>query len=157
MRARGLLVAGLALLLGGLVGLVGLGSGMFGPAPPGVEVARGEWIFWTGTDPDTGEPIPYLGGMPMVMGCAGCHGPDGRGLRTPMFVSPDITYRNLTDPAGMVEPDGSRGPRYTDELIRRAVTLGFDAEGKPLAWPMPRWRLTDRQWGDLLAFLKALP
>ncbi len=157
MRNLGLLVAGVVLLAGGLAGLGGLGLGLLGPGPLSVEAARGEWIFQTGTDPDTGEPIPYSGGMPMVMGCAGCHGPDGRGLRTPMFISPDITYRNLTDPGGMVEPDGSRGPRYTDELIRRAITVGVDAEGRPLAWPMPRWRLTDRQWQELLAYLKSLP
>ena len=157
MRHRGLLIAGLVLLVGRLIGLSVVELGLFNPTPVSAEVARGEWIFRTGTDPDTGRPIPYTGGMGMVMGCAGCHGLDGRGLRTPMFVSPDITYRNLTDPAGMVEPDGSRGPRYTDELIRRAVTQGVDAEGKPLAWPMPRWRLTDRQWQDLLAYLKTLP
>ncbi len=157
MRSGGLLIASVALLLTGFLGTGLLASGILSPAALGTEAARGEWIFRTGTDPDTGQPIPYSGGMGMVMGCAGCHGPDGRGLRTPMFVSPDITYRNLTDPAGMVEPDGSRGHRYTDELIRRAVTQGLDPEGRPLAWPMPRWRLTDRQWQDLLAYLKVLP
>jgi hypothetical protein len=74
-----------------------------------------------------------------------------------MFLSPDITYRNLTDPAGMLEPDGGRGPRYTDDAIRRAVTQGIDAEGKPLAWPMPRWALSEQQWQALLAYLKTLP
>jgi len=57
----------------------------------------------------------------------------------------------------MLEPDGTRGPTYTDELIRRAVTQGIDAEGKPLAWPMPRWLLSDAEWQDLLAYLKTLP
>jgi mono/diheme cytochrome c family protein len=103
-----------------------------------------------------GQPIRFTGGMPMRLACADCHGLEGRGLRTPMFISPDITYRNLTDPAGMLEPDGERGPTYTDALIHRAVTQGIDAEGKPLAWPMPRWHLTDRQWQDLLAYLKTL-
>ena len=54
----------------------------------------------------------------------------------------------------MREPEGSRGPLYTDALIQRAVTQGIDADGKPLEWPMPRWQLTDRQFGDLLAYLK---
>lgn len=94
--------------------------------------------------------------MPMQMACAGCHGVDGRGLRTMMFTSPDVTYRNLTDPAGMIEPDGGRGPRYTDDLIGRAVMEGIDAEGKPLAWPMPRWSLTGPEWQSLLAYLKTL-
>jgi mono/diheme cytochrome c family protein len=94
--------------------------------------------------------------MMMPLNCAGCHGPDGHGIDTPMFESPNITYRNLTDPAGMREPDGTRGPRYTDALIRRAVTQGIDASGKPLDWPMPRWHLSSREWDDLLAYLKTL-
>lgn len=42
------------------------------------------------------------------------------------------------------------------DLIRRAVTHGTDAEERPLAWPMPRWRLTGRRWDDPLSYLKAL-
>lgn len=160
MRATGLLLAGLALLAVGVIGLVLLGTGwlpvvLAGGSPVDRSLANGARIFQTGIDLD-GRPIPYSGGMMMRTGCAGCHGADGRGLRTPMFVSPDITYQNLTDPNGMVEPDGERGPTYTDELIRRAVTQGIDAEGKPLAWPMPRWRLSDQDWSDLLAYLKTL-
>lgn len=157
MHNRSFLIAGLALLAVGLLGLALLGTGLLGPrVAAGDAAARGERIFRTGTDV-TGRAIPYSGGMMMRMACADCHGVDGHGRRTPMFLSPDITYRNLTDPAGMVEPDGQRGPTYTDALIRRAVTQGLDAEGKPLAWPMPRWRLTDQEWQDLLAYLKALP
>ncbi len=124
-------------------------------AGAGTAADRGAWIFRTATDPDE-RPIPYSGGMMMPLSCAGCHGVDGRGLQTPMFASPNITYRNLTNPAGMVEPDGMWGPRYSDDRIRRAVTEGIDAEGKPLAWPMPRWQLTDREWRDLLAYLETL-
>jgi hypothetical protein len=155
-RGRGLLFVGLTLLAAGIIGLVLLSARVLVPrvTRSGV-VARGEWIFRTGADLD-GRPIPYEGGMPMRMACASCHGVDGRGLRTMMFISPDVTYRNLTDPAGMIEPDGGRGPRYTDELIRRAVVEGIDAESTPLAWPMPRWLLTDREWQSLLAYLKTL-
>lgn len=127
--------------------------------PPGLDAApetRGAWIFQTGTDAD-GQPIPYTGGMMMRTSCANCHGRDGRGLRTGMFISLDITYRNLTDPAGMLEPDGERGPTYTDALIRRAVQQGLDAEGRQLDLPMPRSLLSDRQWEDLLTYLKTLP
>jgi mono/diheme cytochrome c family protein len=157
MKGTGLLVGGLVLIVAGIAGLAVLNSGLV-PLSTGANSPeeRGAAIFETGTDPGTG-PIPYSGGMMMRTSCAGCHGLDGRGLRTRMFVSPNITYRNLTDPAGMLEPDGTRGMRFTDELIRRAVTQGLDAEGKPLAFPMPRWQLTDAQWNDLLAYLKTLP
>ena len=157
MKGTGFLIAGLALILLGVAGLVLLGSGILPLAVSNsTPEARGTWIFQTGTDPN-GQPIPYSGGMMMRASCASCHGADGHGLRTPMFVSPNVAYRNLTDPAGMREPDGSHGPTYTDGLIRRAVTQGMDAEGKSLAWPMPRWQLTDVEWSDLLAYLKTLP
>jgi cytochrome c oxidase subunit II len=119
-------------------------------------VDRGEIVFRTGRTVD-GTPIPRSGGMMMGGGCAGCHGVDGRGRDRPMFTAPDITYANLTDPEGMLEPDGSRGHTYTDDELRRAVEDGVGPDGDELDWPMPRWRLTDRQWRDLLAYLKTLP
>lgn len=156
MKGKGLLLTGLAFLTIGIIGLTLFGSGIVPPAAAeNTPAARGAWIFRTGAAPD-GQPIPYSGSMMMRASCAGCHGVDGRGLRTPMFVSPNVTYRNLTDLAGMLEPDGTRGPTYTDDQIRRAVTQGTDAEGKPLDWPMPRWQLTDQEWNDLLAYMKML-
>ncbi len=157
MKGTGLLIGGSALILIGVVGLGVLGSGLLVLGPDAsTPAARGEWIFQTGTGPN-GQPIPYSGGMMMRASCANCHGAGGQGLRTPMFVSPNITYRNLANSAGMLEPDGTRGTVYNDDLIRRAVTQGIDAEGKLLAWPMPRWQLTDQEWNDLLAYLKTLP
>ena len=94
--------------------------------------------------------------MMMATGCAACHGPDGHGQSTPMFTAPNITDANLTDPKGMLEPDGSRGPTYTDATLQRAITQGVDAEGKALAWPMPHWQLSDQEMTDLLAYLKTL-
>ena len=157
MKGKGLLLAGLAFLTIGMVGLVLFGAGIVTPVATGnIPAERGAWIFRTGDGPD-GQPIPYSSGMMMRASCAGCHGVDGHGLRTPMFVSPNVTYRNLPDPAGMLEPDGTRGPTYTDDQIRRAVTQGIDAEGESPTWPMPRWQLTDGEWNDLLAYLKTLP
>ena len=160
MRATRFLVAAVVLLVVGIGGLVLLGAGVVGPAPSGnTPAARGQWIFQTGTDPTSRQPIPRSGGvvgMMMATGCAACHGPDGRGLQTPMFTAPNITYANLTDSQGMLEPDGSRGSTYTDAQIQRAITQGVDAEGKALARPMPHWQLTDQEMSDLLAYLKTL-
>ena len=161
MRGKGWLVGGLALLGVGVAGLVVLAvSGLVTNRRDGTfadaTVANGAHIFRTGRTRE-GRVVPFAGGMMMRLSCAQCHGWDGRGLRTPMFDSPDITYRNLTDPAGMREPDGGRGPTYTEDLIRRAVTAGVDAQGESLAWPMPRWQLTDQDWQDLVAYLKTLP
>lgn len=121
-------------------------------------VALGQRIFDTGIGTN-GQPIVRTGGYEMMMssGCASCHGYDGLGRTMMMFTTPNITYANLTDPTGMLDPDGSRGPTYTDDLIRRAVTQGLDADGSALSTIMPRWQLSDLDWADLLLFLKTLP
>ncbi|HEX9052428.1 MAG TPA: hypothetical protein VF841_18015 [Anaeromyxobacter sp.] len=121
-------------------------------------LALGQRIFDTGIGTN-GLPIARTGGYMMMgsSGCATCHGYDGLGRITMMFTTPNITYANLTDPAGMLAPDGTRGTTYTDDLIRRAVTQGLDADGAPLSTVMPRWQLGDLDWADLLLYLKALP
>lgn len=118
-------------------------------------MANGARIYFTGTD-TSGRVIPYQGGMPMPMTCANCHGPAGRGRQTMMFVSPNITYANLTNPEGMLEPDGQRMPPYNDTTLRRAITQGIDSMGEPLDWPMPRWQMSGTNLDDLIAFLKIL-
>jgi cytochrome c oxidase subunit II len=130
----------------------------------GSSVSRGEAIFQSGTDAN-GRLIPrssnggggmMSGGGMMGGGCATCHGADGHGRTTSTFTSPNITYGNLTDPRGMLMPDGTRGPTYTDAGIMKAVTQGLDPEGSRLAAPMPQWQLTISEWTDLLAYLKTL-
>jgi cytochrome c len=136
---------------------VGCG-GPAGGTNVGDPVALGERIFDWGIGAD-GQPIVRSSGFGMMMsrsGCAGCHGSDGRGLRTMMLTTPDITYPNLTDPSGMRDPSGSRGPTFTDELIRRAVIEGIDPDGVTLDRAMPRWQLSDQDWENLLLFLKTL-
>lgn len=157
MRTKRLFIAGIALVVVGVVGILVISSGgMLATRPGNSPVDRGKFIFRTGDDPN-GRAIPTSNGMMMRASCASCHGTAGQGLRTPMFTSPNITYQNLTDPRGMLEPNGSRGPTYTEEQIKRAITQGIDAEGQSLNWPMPRWQMTDQELNDLLAYLKTLP
>lgn len=117
--------------------------------------AAGQRLYRTGIG-SAGRPVSRIGGMMPMMsaGCAGCHGIDGHGRVTAMFAAPNITYANLTDLRGMLQPDGTRGPTYTDPLIQRAVVRGIDPQGQPLAWPMPRWDLSSRDWTNLLSYLK---
>lgn len=155
-RRRSLAVAAVAfaIALAALVGMIVVNS--LGPGWSSDGLPAGERIFRYGLDSD-GQPIPRSGGMMMrSSGCAGCHGRDGRGRTTRMFVAPDITYGNLTDARGMLEPDGMRGPVFTDESLRTAVTEGVDPEGDHLSWPMPRWRLSDSEWAALLSHLMTL-
>ena len=125
-------------------------------AGPSTAQTTGEDIFLQGIGPD-GLPVPRSGGITSLAagGCSACHGADGRGLRSARVSAPNITYPNLTDPQGMLLPNGTRGPSYTDQTLRRAVTTGRTPGGS-LSPVMPRWRLTGQEWTGLLAFLKSL-
>jgi mono/diheme cytochrome c family protein len=170
-RRRDLLIAGIALAVAAAaavaIAAVSLSDGTSTTNPSTTPAAAGETIFRTGAF--DGRPIPRTGssgggmmgggatgGGMMSGGCANCHGSDGRGRTMPTFTAPNITYANLTDPSGMVQPDGSRGPTYTDAGIRTAVTQGIDPTGAHLAQPMPQWQLTDQEWAALLPYLKTL-
>ena len=170
-RSRRSLVVALvavAVAVAAAVGVLMIGSRhQASPIATGTSpVAIGEAVFQSGIGPD-GRPIPrtlsqtpagggMMGGGMMQLSCASCHGADGHGLTTQQLTSPDITYANLTDPQGMLAPDGTRGPSYDDATLRRAITTGIDPTGAHLDWPMPQWQLTTQEWTGLLAYLKTL-
>ena len=156
-------VVGLALLcvLVGLMALTG-GFGWFTVSRGGPEAGRdyssnGELIYFTGTN-EQGERIPFSDG-PMWLfmhggGCAGCHGPDGRGGAPVMMgteIPGDIRYHHLIE-----EEHEEEHPPYTDELIKRAITEGLNPAGEPLDRTMPRWRMSEEDLDDLVEFLKTL-
>jgi hypothetical protein len=170
---RSLLIAlaalGVAFLAAAVVVVLGVHSGSGRPSPEvgagnTTAASRGQVIFRFGVDAD-GALIPraqsqsgngMMGRGMMGHGCATCHGIDGRGRSTMMYAAPDIAYGNLTDPKGMLMPDGTRGPTYSDAAIRRAVVTGIDPEGDHLEWPMPQWQLNDQEWSDLLTYMETL-
>jgi mono/diheme cytochrome c family protein len=143
-------------------GLLVASGGFGGPgtwiAPrPGGFRSNGERIYFTATSA-SGQPIVAEMGR-MVMSspaaCADCHGPDGRGSTVWMmmmgsFEAPDIRYATL------VAEGHEEHPAYTDDLIKRAITEGLDPAGEPLKYPMPRWRMSERDLNDLLGYLKSL-
>lgn len=165
---------GLAVLVALAVVACGAQAPSGGPAASGPAVSPGQAIFQNGVDAN-GVPIPrsvsqngggmmgggttgsgMMSGSIMNRACANCHGRDGHGRTTSQFTAPDITYANLTDPKGMLMPDGTRGPVYTDAGIEKAVTQGIDPTGSHLQRPMPQWQLTNQDWSDLLAYMKTL-
>ncbi len=69
MHDRPLLVSAVLLIAVGLAGLSLLGAGVIPPYPStNNAVTDGQTIFRTGEDTN-GQPIPFTGGMPMLMGC----------------------------------------------------------------------------------------
>lgn len=164
------LMIGLAVLVG-IVLVLCSGLTLWGLGQSGGFLRRyetnGERIYFTATSQRGTAITQDLGtgsmGPGMMMGgrlaCATCHGSDGRGGRVRMmmasFVAPDIRYGTLT---GADEHDGGHEdhPPYTDETIKQAITQGLDPAGNPLAWPMPRWSMSQADLEDLLSYLKTL-
>jgi mono/diheme cytochrome c family protein len=135
-------------------------------APPSTLVALGKRIFLTGSD-EEGSPIPrsssssagmMAGGMMAgEVGCAACHGKDGRGrtVKTAMgsFSTPDIRWSTLSSKK---DPEGQPQTPFDQTRLARAVRDGLDPEGVLLDPTMPRWQLTDTQVSALIAYLKGL-
>ena len=143
----------------------GGGTGMIGGQPvPTTFSSNGERIFFSGFN-DAGQRINFSGGPFWLWmrggSCADCHGVNGRGGFPVMMgtqIPPNITYHALTEGEhehGGVEAGEAHEP-YTDELIKRAITQGLDASGKPLDLTMPRWQMSETDLNDLIDYLKTL-
>jgi len=154
-------IVGVVLLVVGAFGLIGTAlwlnsravssrNDSQGAAASGAVLGR--QIFQAGTD-ENGQPIPRSGRGMMGLACADCHGADGRGRRVRLmmgtFQTPDIRYSTLTTPH-----EGE--PAWTERDIRRAVEAGVEPTGGQLDRRMPRWSLTDKEFGALLDYLKEL-
>ena len=149
MRARvGWAIAAVALLGSAVTGA--------GDPIPVSHTDNGRRIFLHGTTA-SGRVVQNSHGMEGV-GCAMCHGEDGRGGMMHGIPAPDITFSNLMDPNGHEhEFSNSRHPAFNRETIKAAVVAGIDPVGNTLHEEMPRWTgLSGADLEDLIDYLQAL-
>lgn len=153
---------GLALGAGALALAALLVSPAPGRAAPLTEAERrGRAIYLKGLGP-AGRPISALVGATSTeipasaVPCAGCHGHDGRGREEGGVTAPDITWDELTKPYGHQHPAGRRHPPYTGATLARTILHGLDPAGGRLAAVMPRYRMTQEDLADLVAYLQVL-
>ncbi len=140
--------------------------------------SNGERIYFTGTSAsgrigysggDVGGGM--MGGRGMMGGgqlaCVDCHGSDGRGGRHVMHMTtmdaPDIRWSTLTvaehkdhDEEGKDEEHEMEHPSYDEETFKQAVTEGLDPGGNLLDPAMLRWRMSEQDLDDLIAYLKTV-
>src|SRR5947199_5156173 len=136
------------------VSLFGVALASAGTPTPLSHTDNGRRIFLHGTT-SAGRVVQNSHGMEGV-GCAMCHGPDGRGGTMHGIPVPNITVPLLTDPRGN-EHNGRTRPAYNEETIKAAIVAGIDSGGNALHPEMPRWTgLTARDLDDLIGFLKTL-
>lgn len=117
-------------------------------------VERGRKIYREGAE----GMVAVVSGTPVassVLPCGSCHGADGRGRPEGGVKPSNLTWEDLTrDRSGSA--DGRRHPGYTEKQLRRAITMGLDPAGNALQAAMPRYRMSNQQMDDLIAYLKVL-
>ena len=122
---------------------------------------RGRAIYLEGRSPSGAEIVALVGPArtevpATLLPCGSCHGADGHGQPRAAMGPADLTWPVLTRP---LEPHGAsrrQRPAYAEPLVKRAITRGLDAAGRPLQVVMPRYRLTRRDSDDLIAYLRRL-
>ncbi len=91
-----------------------------------------------------------------TLACIQCHGAEGRG-RTEGGVTPsDIRWENLARASGPNEVSGRQRPAYTDALLARAITMGWDSSGQSLVTAMPRYKFAPADLSALIAYMKSI-
>lgn len=131
---------------------------LLGAAPSPEE--RGRLIYLEGVSPSGGEIVAVMGeGVEVpasAMPCSGCHGRDGRGRPEGGVTPSDLTWDSLTRPYGVTHPSGRKHPPYDERSLKWAIAMGVDPAGNPLHVAMPRFRMSQQDMADLLAYLQRL-
>lgn len=90
-----------------------------------------------------------------VITCDSCHGWYGEGRDEGGVSAGDITWSYLTTPH-IHERSGRKHPAFADASLKKAITLGVDPGGNAMQLSMPRYKMTQQQLSDLIAFLKRI-
>ncbi len=124
------------------------------------DAARGRRIYFEGADGSAEEMQVLLGGEAIeapatAFACVNCHAADGLGTAEGGVQPAPVNWDALTG-ARTSALTGRPRPPYDARTLTRALRLGVNSAGERLHMAMPRYRLTDGQAADLVAFLKIL-
>jgi mono/diheme cytochrome c family protein len=131
--------------------------------------AVGEKIYLDGRLPSGAPLVAERGAGLRVAGapaaCVNCHRRSGLGMQEGGRSIPPIAGIYLFAPRAqhgdefdLPFVEGMRPDRdpYTEQSLARAIREGTGADGKPLNALMPRFKLTDAEMRELIAYLKSL-
>ena len=150
-----------AVLCAGSLALAPLATAAAGATGLSDAERRGKGLYLTGESPSGAEVVALMGEAAVevpasALPCAGCHGRDGRGRPEGGVDPSDLTWEALTRPYEVEMVTGrSRGP-YDAAKLKRAITLGIDPSGNEIDAVMPRYRLTQQDAADLIAYIYKL-
>lgn len=123
--------------------------------------ARGKLIYQQG-ETESGRPVTVLlgrgaGELPAsVVPCGGCHGEDGLGRPEGGIVPPDITWPALTGAYGHDHEYGRSHPAFDEVTFGNSLVDGIDPGGNEFDRTMPRYRMSDADLADLIAYIKVI-
>jgi ABC-type branched-subunit amino acid transport system substrate-binding protein len=120
---------------------------------------RGKTIYQRGVSSSGREIIALMGEIEVpasTLTCAGCHGAQGEGKTEGGVTAGQLTWAHLTKPYGHIHPGGRKHGPFNELSFTRAVMSGSDPAGNPLLVPMPRYRMTQEEMADLIAYVKHL-
>ncbi|HEY5645956.1 MAG TPA: ABC transporter substrate-binding protein [Pseudomonadales bacterium] len=125
------------------------------------EQQRGKEIYFGGSSP-SGDPITaYFGkeGLELpgrAATCGSCHGHDGKGRPESGVMPSNITWSQLSKSYGHLHPDGLDHPPFDERSLRDFIRTGIYPGGQKGDPSMPSYKISDRDFDDLLAYMKLL-
>jgi ABC-type branched-subunit amino acid transport system substrate-binding protein len=121
---------------------------------------RGKAIYLRGQSPsgvDIKAVVGDGGEIPAsLLACVNCHGRSGRSKSEGGITPSVLAWEVLTRPYGTRQPGGREHPPYDERSLVRAITLGIDSGGRRLLPSMPRYRLSQADAADVVAYIKKL-
>lgn len=121
---------------------------------------RGREIYVRGAGAGGAEILASMGGaadLPAsLLPCINCHGHDGRGIPEGGVVPPNVRWSELTKPYPIAAANGRLRPPYDERSFARCMREGEDPMQNPLGGAMPRYRMSDQEIADLIAYLRVL-
>ena len=127
-------------------------------APLGEDAQRGRSLYHEGIADPPVELVLSSSDLALpatAFPCGNCHGRSGEGTEEGGVAPPPIRWRELHAPA--TSPlTGLVRPAHTRATLIAAITEGKAPDGSDLHPGMPRYRLSESQADDLLAYLEVL-
>ena len=123
------------------------------------EQLAGRKIYVEGVGSEPNSITATLSGTEIpgsILPCANCHGKDGKGKPEGGIVPTNVTWDKLTGNYGAVTANGRKHGPYTASKVKRAITMGLDADGNELNGAMPRYKMSLEDLSNLMAYLKIL-
>lgn len=124
-----------------------------------IQEQRGKAIYQSGASPSGPEITAVMGEIDVpgsTLTCAGCHGVRGEGKTEGGVTAGQLMWTHLTKPYGHTHPTGRKHGPFNELSFIRSVANGLDPAGNALLVAMPRYRMTQEQMADLLAYIKRI-